>query len=100
MNFDQWYDSFKPVMAKDGETIRDFMEESRVFTQPIMKQLNDNRYVWTVLDVDGELIITTGLHFVNRYAYYLCNEKYTDDQEGIEIPMLSEEDKAELQGNG
>jgi len=37
--------------------------------------------VWTILDVDGELIIAAGYHYVNRLQYFISNEEWESENE-------------------
>lgn len=37
--------------------------------------------VWTILDVDGELIIAAGYHYVNRFQYFISNEEWESEDE-------------------
>lgn len=41
----------------------------------------DVKNLWTVLDVDGKLIISAGRHFVNRFYYVITVEQWTDINE-------------------
>ena len=40
------------------------------------------RTVWTIVEDDnGELCIMAGLHYVNRFLYFISNESWTVDTE-------------------
>lgn len=41
-------------------------------------RLQPAQNVWTVLDVDGELMIASGYHFVNRMGYILTDRPWPD----------------------
>ena len=36
--------------------------------------------LWTVLDVDGELLIVPGVLYVNRMGYLMSNEPYPEEE--------------------
>jgi hypothetical protein len=40
--------------------------------------------VWTILEVDGVQLITPGVHLVNRFAYVVTEEPWTDEDWGRE----------------
>lgn len=48
--------------------------------------ISPNR-IWTLLDVDGELIICAGWSFVNRMGYFVTEKPWTD----INIEVENEE---------
>lgn len=37
--------------------------------------------IWTLVDCDGELILTNGWHFVNRMGYVLTENAFNPDDE-------------------
>jgi hypothetical protein len=40
---------------------------------------SENR-IWTALDVEGDVIISNGLHFVNRLEHYICEVPYESNK--------------------
>lgn len=64
--------------------------------------------VWTIVDTDGELMVISGLHFVNRFGYFITeipaeesiNYTAIDDDfescpESPEIVELNDEEEAQ-----
>ncbi len=41
-------------------------------------RLQPEEHIWTVLDVDGELMIASGYHFVNRLGYILTAKPWPE----------------------
>jgi len=37
--------------------------------------------VWTILDIDGDLVIVAGYHYVDRFLYFISNEEWEDEME-------------------
>lgn len=40
----------------------------------------DPALVWTILDTDDEIVIASGLHFVNRLGYLVCAAPVENDE--------------------
>lgn len=80
LNWDEWKLRFQPkanpniaVEVFDGLMFETFGEElSQVTAAP-------TENVWTVLDCDGEMVVSSGLHFVNRMGYFICEVPYTGE---------------------
>ena len=74
------FQSFRPIKNPhgnrgwDGTMFETFgVELNFVRSQP------DNK-VWTLMnDDDGNLVITSGFHFVNRVGYFVTEESWTTD---------------------
>lgn len=43
----------------------------------------DSKLIWTMLDCDGKLVITSGWHYVNRMGYLIA--KVPHDAESIDV---------------
>jgi len=41
----------------------------------------DDRYWWTVLDCEGQLYLSPGFRFVNRFAFVRCEQPWTEDDQ-------------------
>jgi hypothetical protein len=52
------------------------------FVKSFAKEAPDNiKYIWTVLDIDGKLVIAAGLHYVNRFNYIITIEEWENEFE-------------------
>lgn len=40
--------------------------------------------IWTILDVDGKLIIAAGLHKVNRFGFLVTEKEWTSELDEVE----------------
>lgn len=99
-------------MNKDWETILDEFLESATWVKPPDAEDDDSygSYFWenfkeaneyiennagvnifTILDVDGGLVLVKGMRFVNRFAYLLTHDKPVLPDE--EIYWYKEEDE-------
>jgi hypothetical protein len=97
MDYDQWYDTFRPKVDDEGvvinyETYGDDWETVRN---------TDYHYVWTLVDGDEGTWIVEGRAFVNRILYFITEEPWEDgetynilDQEYGQDP--NEDDEMEL----
>jgi hypothetical protein len=81
MTEDEWYEKYKPIKnhldpnaSWNGEMFETYGEEIE-----FVKSTPDN-FVWTLLDVDGESIITNGQSWVNRMGYFVCEVPWNDDE--------------------
>lgn len=56
----------------------------------------DPRKVWTLIDgEDGDMYVTSGLHFVNRVGYLLSREPVPDNTAiQVHIPMSDDEESS------
>ena len=61
---------YKPIDTPGGGFMRDTVPDD-----------TDYRYVWTVVDCDGRLMLCPGYHFVNRMGYVLCEIPFSDLEE-------------------
>lgn len=62
---------YKPVENERDETILREWDQIPSGT--------DASYIWTVVDGDdGKLYLTTGVHYVNRVGYVLCEVPFSD----------------------
>jgi len=93
MSFDEWFDEFRPIdnpYNPDSQMFETFGDEVE------MVQNANPGAVWTLLDVDGKLIIGEGFHYVNRIGYYITEVVRTNETDTYEI---IDEDADELEDN-
>lgn len=55
-----------------------------------------SRYLWTVVDADGDLYAVSGWHYVNRVGYVITQQPWDEDTEA-EWFVSPEEDDPEDQ---
>jgi hypothetical protein len=83
MTFDEWVEKYKPVLDAEGSP-RAFDTTGPDYDEVIPYPANQ---VWTRVDCDGSMPITSGWHFVNRDAYFLTEVPFED---GIEIEVTDD----------
>ncbi len=84
-----WAEKFKPKQNHfngQGQMYETYGEEYEY-----IKSL-DPKYVWTYLDGDMASIIVTGVAYVNRLGYYVCEVPWEDD---MDTCLLSVEEECE-----
>lgn len=81
---DDFYETYKPVpnpfdsnAAWDGAMLETYGREL-AHVQETFKTAPDT--VWTVLDVDGSLIASSGMHHVNRIGYIITEVPVADGE--------------------
>ena len=74
--WDEWVDEYKP-----GEMLETYGEE---YDQVIHMNETEPGRVWTLLDCDGKLVVSSGWHYVNRMGYYIT-EGVVPDMVSIEV---------------
>lgn len=45
----------------------------------IIKNTNPKK-IWTLIDCDGELYLSHGIHYVNRLNYFICKNEWDDNE--------------------
>lgn len=76
---DEFETQFTIVPDADGETIRPIIHG----VQGPKDVDPESKYLWTILDVEGNLYAVNGLHYVNRFGYILTEEAWTEDIEAV-----------------
>jgi len=81
MTYTKWSEKYKPVQNHltkykqiQFETYGE--EQEYVFAQ-------DHKYVWTWVDGDCSSLLIAGTHYVNRLAYYICEEPWETGDEQV-----------------
>ena len=72
MSDDDWMKEFDPVLNADG-SLFEISQNAENF-----QELVEAQRVWTMLDCDGSLYISPGVHFVNRMSYHTTRLPWTD----------------------
>lgn len=89
---------FNPNVSWDGCMLETYgREHERVLE--VLK--TDPRKVWTVLECDGSLIVTSGYHHVNRTGYILTEVPVADGEwvSTIDEDPLGDDDEGDGEGD-
>lgn len=77
LTFDEWEEKYQPVAnvfnqdaSFDGRMYETYGAE---LAQVQTVAAWDATKVWTLLDCDGELYVSAGLHYVNRFGYFITS---------------------------
>jgi hypothetical protein len=54
------------------------------YVRGMAQDAKTKKRVWTVVDVDGELCIIAGFHFVNRFGYIITEKEWVSGGEEVE----------------
>lgn len=96
MSFDGWFEAFKPIINTGGlatglaVSTSDLQEDHCMFEtfgadrEKVINVLNDGEnalHVWTLLEAEGELFISSGFHYVNRMGYFITLEPAPADKD-------------------
>ena len=77
-----WIDKYKPI-TEEGypENLKDFWDD-----QAELQKAAETNTLWTeVTGDDGDLIICSGYHYVNRFNHYITEVPYDPDYSYIVI---------------
>ena len=92
---DEFYEQFNMVTnhiddnaSFDGCMFETFGEELK-YVKEFAKKNPDK--VWTILDSDGKMFYSTGVHLVNRLGYFITEEDAVGDIE-VEIEGVEEDE--------
>ena len=83
MDYSDWNDKYKPLRRKEGNLIDVDPRGGNISKKDFNTAILENR-IWTLLDVEGDTIISNGFHFINRLEHYVCEVPY-DSNELIEV---------------
>jgi hypothetical protein len=104
MDYDEWVAKYKPIMnnmrEKEQTEMFETYGEEKAYVHGV-KRFNPN-HVWTLIEGDEGLWITSGYHFVNRVNYFITEipfegEGYLDVLYDRYSDYDNEDDEAELQ---
>lgn len=80
-DFDIFLDKYKPIQhptEKDFYMYETYGEEYEMVKKHIEKK--GNNYVWTLIQGDnGNLYLTAGWHFINRFGYFLTTIPFENE---------------------
>jgi len=84
LSLDNWIDQFKPqpnhfdtghgLDFGNGNCLYETFGEELAFITRLQEKKPNS--IWTLVDVDGEMIISEGFHLVNRMGYLITENSY------------------------
>lgn len=90
---DDFYRQYKPVknpFVKNGPWDGCMLETYGLELEHVREVLAENpNKVWTVLDCDGSLVLSSGYHHVNRMGYIITE---TPVEEGVVVTVEDDDD--------
>lgn len=81
---------YRPILDEDGSW-REFWPGDPRAVEILAAALAERR-IWTMLDVDGFTMLSSGQHFVNRLGYYVTESAVA---ENLDVGVYDEEELAE-----
>ena len=98
LTIEEWEAKFKPIINPNAED-ECCAERFETYGEDLEFVVNTAnatpKKVWTLEDLDGQLIICAGLHLVNRINYFITEEEW--DDENIEVQYCDEDITTKLQ---
>lgn len=89
LTYDRFLDEYKPIK---NEIVEDAPFDGYMFETygRELKEIKNHNpsNVWTLLDVDGELFLAAGIHFVNRLGFFITEKEW----ESSELEFSLEDD--------
>ena len=89
MSDDDWMKEFDPVLDADG-LLFEISQNAENF-----QELVEAQRVWTMLDCDGSLYLSPGVHWVNRMSYHVTNKPWTNESVDVAWDVWCDEDDNE-----
>ena len=86
MSDDDWMKEFDPVLDADG-LLFEISQNAENF-----QELVEAQRVWTMLDCDGSLYLSPGVHWVNRMSYHVTNKPWTNESVDVAWDVWCDED--------
>jgi len=80
LSWDEWFEKFKPLLNKNDEIIDFHPKVCDKKQLKILEKAKKENRVWTLIEDDNnELIISEGLHIVNRLDVYITEYPYEEN---------------------
>lgn len=81
INFYKWIDEYIPIENKLISTEDEPIFEFETFGEDYEEVIKyDNTQIWTQIeDENGDFFIVPGLRFVNRFAYYITEKPWINE---------------------
>lgn len=85
IKYDEWFVRYRPHTNESGDII--YYETYGEDLEKVKAHSLTNQ-VWTLIDAQGDLLITSGILFVNRVNYIICEMPYELSDEGDFIDIV------------
>jgi len=98
LTIEEWEAKYRPVVNPNAEDecSADRFETYGEDLEFVLKTANATpKKVWTLEDIDGQLIICTGYHLANRINYFITELEWEDDN--IEVQYCDEDSTDDIQ---
>ena len=84
-NWDIWFDKYEPIQNFDGRFTCFEQDEISYSWETYGRDWDiinrmDEKYIWTLVDCDGDEVFIAGRWHVNRLAYFVCRAPYVDGE--------------------
>ena len=86
MSDDDWITQFDPVMNADG-SLFEISQSAENF-----QELVEAQRIWTMLDCDGSLYLSPGVHWDNRMSYHVTNKPWTNESVDVAWDVRDEDE--------
>ena len=91
ITFSEWVKKYKP------ETFLEYIAVYETYEDNVEMVYNENpNKIWTLIEYDGIEYIGSGMQLVNREGYFICKEKWEEEEKGEIWIALTKEDKENL----
>lgn len=99
---DEFFEQYKPVLNKfhmdpEATAFNGCLYETYGVEEQHVKQVAqvNEAFVWTIIDGDNGLSITSGYHHVNRFGYLITQLPADEDFIDVELEDLTDDDDGE-----
>jgi hypothetical protein len=75
---DQFIEKYRPIENTEG----DFLFETYGSDLARIKTTKPD-HVWTLVEVEGIGYLIPGIHYVNRFGYFITELPWTDEEEAV-----------------
>ena len=90
MKWDDWVDKYRPIknhITKYPDPNAEFEPFETYGEEWEFVKSQDPKYVWTEIDGDMSTLLVTGIGWINRMVYYICEVPWEDENEQVLISV-------------
>lgn len=80
LDWNEFHEKFRPMVNKFGKDPDNFLFETYGDELDFVLA-QDEKHVWTYLDVDFGSVVVNGFHYINRIGYYISELPWVEDDE-------------------
>ena len=84
MSYDDWIEKYKPIDNTIGKYVTKGDKQFETYgaeKEFVLDQ--DAEYVWTWVTGDNADLLLPGFHYVNRMAFFVCEEPWTEEEQQV-----------------